>query len=112
MNDALYATPYEEAVFYLLKKKTASVASLPRGLASVKTHVAAPGSTNSERLTAKPAREGFVVICEGTMPTGAGSGTVCVERGRRQWPITMLTDTIRRKRAQRKQKEKHLTRPA
>ena len=59
----------------------------------LKTHVAAPGSTNSERLTARPAREGFVSICECTEPIAAGIGAVCVERGRLKWPITMLTDT-------------------
>ena len=53
---------------------------------TLKTHVAAPGSTNSERLTARPAREGFVVICACTEPIGAGIGAVCVERGRPKWP--------------------------
>ena len=59
----------------------------------LKTHVAAPGSTNSERLTARPAREGFGIICACTEPIGTGIGAVCVERGRLKWPITMLTDT-------------------
>ena len=36
----------------------------------IKTHVAAPGSTNFERLTATPAQEGFVSICARTEPTG------------------------------------------
>ena len=59
----------------------------------LKTHVAAPGSTNSEQLTAISARDGFVIICAWTEPNGAGIGAVCVERGRPKWPITMLTDT-------------------
>ena len=59
----------------------------------LKTHVAAPGSTNSERLTARPAREGFVIICACTEPIGAGIGAVCVERGWPKWPNTMFTDT-------------------
>ena len=58
----------------------------------LKTRVAAPGSTNSERLTARPAREGFVIICACTEPIEAGIGGVCVERGRPKWPTTMLTD--------------------
>ena len=48
----------------------------------LQTYVAASGSTNSERLTAKPAREGFVIICAYTQPIGTGIGAVCVERGR------------------------------
>ena len=48
----------------------------------LKTHVAAPGSTNYERLTARPAREGFVIICACTGPIGAGIVAVYVERGR------------------------------
>ena len=61
--------------------------------ASLKTRFAAPGSTNSERLTARPTREGFVIICACTEPIGTGVGAVCVERGRPKWPFTMLTDT-------------------
>ena len=56
-------------------------------------HVAAPSSTNSERLTARPARENFLIICGCTEPTGTATGTLCVERGRPMWLITMLTDT-------------------
>ena len=48
----------------------------------LKTHVAAPGSTNSERLAASPALKGVVTM-----------GAVCVERGRSTWPITMLNRT-------------------
>ena len=59
----------------------------------LKIHVAAPCSTNSERLTARPAREGFVIIWACTKPIGAGMVSVCVERGRPKWPVTMLTDT-------------------
>ena len=58
----------------------------------LKTHVTAPGSTNSERLTAKPAREGFVFFAC-TEPIETGIGAVCVERVRPKWSITMLTDT-------------------
>ena len=73
----------------------------------LKTHVAAPGSTNSERLTARPAREGFVTICACREPIGTGIGTVCVERGRPMRPITMLTDTD--KKHTEKIKKKHPT---
>ena len=57
------------------------------------THVAAPGSINSKRLAAKPAREGFVSMCACTEPVGTGIGAVCVEYGRLRWPITMLNHT-------------------
>ena len=61
----------------------------------LKTHVAAPGSTNSERLPATPAREGFVSTCVRTEPVGIGIGAVCVERGRPKWPIvTMLNHKL------------------
>ena len=50
----------------------------------LKTHVAAPGSTNSERLTATRAREGFIGVCACTEPVGTGIGAVCIERGRRR----------------------------
>ena len=59
----------------------------------LKTHVAAPGSTNSERLIAKPAREGFDSMCASTEPVRTGIGAVCVECGRPKWPITMLNYT-------------------
>ena len=75
----------------------------------LKTHVAAPGSTNSERLTARLAREGLVVICACTEPIGAGIGAVCVERGRPKWTITMLTDT---KKHTEKKEKRHPTRLA
>ena len=45
------------------------------------THVAALGSTNSERVTAT-AREGFVRTCACTEPDGTDIGAVHVERGR------------------------------
>ena len=56
-------------------------------------HVAAPGSINSKRITAKPAREGFVSMCACTEPVMTGIGAVCVEYGRPKWPITMLNHT-------------------
>ena len=59
----------------------------------LKTHVVAPGSTNSERLTAKTAPEGFVSMCASTEPVRTGIGAVCVEYGRSKWPITMLNHT-------------------
>ena len=44
----------------------------------LKTHVAAPGLTNSERLTARPARrEGLVIIYACTEPIGAGIVVPC-----------------------------------
>ena len=49
----------------------------------LKTHVAAPGSTDSERFTTRPAREGFVSIAC-TEPVGTGISAVCVERGRHE----------------------------
>ena len=57
------------------------------------THVAAPGSINSKRITAKPAREGFVIMCACTEPVRTGIGAVCVEYGRPKGPITMLNHT-------------------
>ena len=42
----------------------------------VKTHGAAPVSTNSERLTAKPAREGLAIMNACTGPVGAAVGAV------------------------------------
>ena len=54
------------------------------------TYVAAPGSINSERITAKPAREGFVSMCACTEAARTGIGAVCVEYGRPKWPVTML----------------------
>ena len=58
----------------------------------LKTHVVAPSSTNSERLTARRAREDLVIFCACTEPIGIDIGAVCVERGRPKWPTTMLTD--------------------
>ena len=52
-----------------------------------------PGSINSKRNTAKPAREGFVSMCARTEPVRTGIGAVCVEYGRPKWPITMLNHT-------------------
>ena len=63
----------------------------------LKTHVAVPGSTNSERLTARPAREGFVIICACTELVEADIDAVCVERGRPKWPITKSTDANRQR---------------
>ena len=51
------------------------------------------GSINSKRITAKPAREGFVSMCACTEPVRNGIGAVCVEYGRPKWPITMLNHT-------------------
>ena len=45
-------------------------------LVAVKTHVAAPASTNSQGHTAKPVREEFSVICACTEPVGTGLGAV------------------------------------
>ena len=59
----------------------------------LQTHVAAPGSINSKRITAKPAREGFVRMCACTEPVRTGIGAVCVEYGRPKWPVTMLNHT-------------------
>ena len=73
------------------KRRTRSLRSL--GLVSLKTHIAAPGSINSERITAKLAREGFVSVCACTEPVRTGIGAVCVEYGRPKWPITMLNHT-------------------
>ena len=57
---------------------------------SLDEHVAAPGSINSKRITAKPAREGFVSMCACTEPVRTGIGAVCVGYCRPKWPITML----------------------
>ena len=57
------------------------------------THVAAPSSINSKRITAKPALEGFGSMCACTEPVRIGIGAVCVEYGRPKWPITMLNHT-------------------
>ena len=59
----------------------------------LKTHVAAPGSINSERLTAKPAREGFASMCACIEPVRTGIGAVCFEYGRPEWPVTMFNYT-------------------
>ena len=70
------------------KKRPRSLRSF--GLASLQTHVAAPGSINSKRITAKPALEGFVSMCACTEPVRTGIGAVCVEYGRPKWPLTMF----------------------
>ena len=57
------------------------------------THLSAPGSINSKRITAKPAREGFVSMCACTGPVRTFIGAVRVEYGRPKWPITMLNHT-------------------
>ena len=56
-------------------------------------HVSAPGSINSKRITAKPAREGFVSMYACTEPVRTGIGALCVEYGRPKWLITMLDHT-------------------
>ena len=61
----------------------------------VKTHVAAPTSTNSRRLTAKPAREELAVICACTGFVGTGLGAVYVECGGQTCPKKLLTHTNR-----------------
>ena len=48
---------------------------------------------NSQRLTSKPAREGFVSMCACTEPVRTGIGAVRVEYGRPKCPITMLNHT-------------------
>ena len=58
---------------------------------AVKTHVAAPASTNSQGLIAKPVREELSVVCACTGPVGAGLGAVYVECGGRMWPKIMST---------------------
>ena len=73
------------------KKRPRPLRSL--GLASLYTHVAAPGSINCKRITAKTAREGFVSMCACTDPVRTGIGAVCVEYGRPKWPITMSNHT-------------------
>ena len=70
------------------------------------THVAAPGSINSERLTAKPAREGFVRMCACTASVRIGIGAVCVECGRPKRPITMLNYTHTKALPEKKKKKK------
>ena len=45
----------------------------------VNTHVAAPASTNSQGLTAKPVREELSVICACTGPVETGLDAVYVE---------------------------------
>ena len=60
----------------------------------LKAHVFAHGATNSERLTAKSAPEGFVVrMFASTEPVRAGIGAEFVECGRPKWPITILNYT-------------------
>ena len=56
------------------------------------THVAALGSTNSERVTAT-AREGFVRTCACTEPDGTDIGAVHVERGGQTRPKNTLNHT-------------------
>ena len=73
----------------------------------LKLHVATPGSINFERLTEKPAREGFVSMGACTEPVRTGIGAVCVECGRSKWLITIMNHTH----FQRKQK-RHPTRLA
>ena len=45
---------------------------------------------NSKRITAKPARRGFVSMCACTEPVRTGIGALSVEYGRPKWPTTML----------------------
>ena len=63
---------------------------------AVKSHVAAPVSTNSQRLTKKTTRQELVVICACTGPVEAGLGAVYVERGEKT-AETMLTHTYTEK---------------
>ena len=81
-------TRHDEAFLAKGKKRPRSLRSLR--LASLQTHVAAPGSIKSKRITSKTALEGFVSICACTEPVQTGIGAVCVEYGRPKWPITML----------------------
>ena len=55
-------------------------------------HVAAHGSTNSERVILQLARESFIInsICACTEPIGAGIGVVRFERGRPTRKISRL----------------------
>ena len=55
-------------------------------LVAVKTHLAAPASTNSQGLAAKPAQEELSVICACTGPVGTGLGAVHVECGGQTCP--------------------------
>ena len=70
---------------------------MPKKRPHYKPHVAAPGSINSKRITAKPARGSFVSMCACTEPVRTGIGTVCVEDGRPKWPMTMLNQTCTEK---------------
>ena len=63
----------------------------------LKTHVATPGSINPERLTEKPARDGFVIMGACAEPVRTGIGAVCVECGRPKRPITMMNHTLSEK---------------
>ena len=62
-------------------------------LVAVKTQVAAPASTNSQGLRAKPVREELSVICACRGPVGTGLGAVYVDRGGQTWPKNMFTHT-------------------
>ena len=53
------------------------------------THVAAPSSTNCERVTAAPPRERFVRMCACTDSAGTGFGAVSVEHGGQTCPNKM-----------------------
>ena len=59
-------------------------------LVPVKSNVAAPISTNSRRLTAKPAREELSVICACTGPVGTALGAVYAECGGQTWPKNLI----------------------
>ena len=56
----------------------------------LKTHVAAPGSTKSDRLTTKQEKGSLVCMCTSTESVGTGICVEQVERGGPKWPITML----------------------
>ena len=62
--------------------------------------VAAPSSTNCERLPTQPGREGVLRVCASTEPAGTGIGDVCIERGGEAWTEKMLNHT-------RKPKHRH-----
>ena len=53
---------------------------------TVKSHVAAPASRNSQGLTAKPVREELSVICACAGLVGTGLRVVFVECGGQTWP--------------------------
>ena len=59
----------------------------------VLTHVAAPSSTNCERLPTPPGRESVFRVCACTEPAGTGFGDVYVERSGETRTKQMLNHT-------------------